>query len=229
MTEEQTFYEWTVSIAPASPEPWAAWQARAAFAAPVAPAVPVAWMYRTRRNDGTEGSRWHLISAPDQRDAMSASLGAPCKPLYATPQPAAELKAEYERGRQAGITQVYDSMLAAPVAPAVSANELIKRLRQFEALDGCDQHELDTLREAADEIERLTAALAKANNQAEHFERAWYLRGDMLEDLASQPLTDSRIWELALATSSTQGGWESGWNVAFARAIEAAHGIEDKP
>jgi hypothetical protein len=34
---------------------------------------------------------------------------------------------------------------------------------------------------AADEIERLRAALAKANEQAERFERGWYLRGDALE------------------------------------------------
>ncbi len=31
------------------------------------------------------------------------------------------------------------------------------------------------------EIARLTAALKKANDQAEHFERGWYLRGDALE------------------------------------------------
>jgi len=35
--------------------------------------------------------------------------------------------------------------------------------------------------EAADEIERLTQALKKANDQAEHFEREWYLRGDEIE------------------------------------------------
>lgn len=35
--------------------------------------------------------------------------------------------------------------------------------------------------EAADEIERLRAALVKANEQAERFERGWYLRGDALE------------------------------------------------
>jgi len=39
--------------------------------------------------------------------------------------------------------------------------------------------------EAADEIERLTAALKKANEQAEHFEREWYSRGDALEDIAT--------------------------------------------
>ena len=31
------------------------------------------------------------------------------------------------------------------------------------------------------EIARLTSALKKANDQAEHFERAWCLRGDVLE------------------------------------------------
>ena len=35
--------------------------------------------------------------------------------------------------------------------------------------------------ESAAEIERLCAALKKANEQAEEFERAWYLRGDALE------------------------------------------------
>ena len=34
-----------------------------------------------------------------------------------------------------------------------------------------------------DEIERLTACLKKANDQAEHFEREWYLRGDEIEKL----------------------------------------------
>ena len=60
------------------------------------------------------------------------------------------------------------------------------------------------------------------------------LHAEMLHEIGAlratrKPLTDSRIWELALATSSTQGGWESGWNVAFARAIERAHGIGGKP
>ena len=34
-----------------------------------------------------------------------------------------------------------------------------------------------------DEIERLTANIKKANDQAEHFERHWYLRGDEIERL----------------------------------------------
>jgi hypothetical protein len=36
------------------------------------------------------------------------------------------------------------------------------------------------------EIERLIAALKKANEQAEHFEREWYLRGDELEKLKQE-------------------------------------------
>lgn len=43
----------------------------------------------------------------------------------------------------------------------------------------------DELWEALDEIERLTTALKAANDQAERFERGWYLRGDVLEKLQS--------------------------------------------
>jgi hypothetical protein len=32
------------------------------------------------------------------------------------------------------------------------------------------------------EVSRLSAALRKANDQAEHFERHWYLRGHLLAD-----------------------------------------------
>ena len=43
---------------------------------------------------------------------------------------------------------------------------------------------------AADEIERLTACLKKANDQAEHFEREWYLRGDEIERLTAELETE---------------------------------------
>ena len=39
----------------------------------------------------------------------------------------------------------------------------------------------EALKQEQNEIERLTVALKKANEQAEHFEREWYLRGDELE------------------------------------------------
>jgi hypothetical protein len=41
-----------------------------------------------------------------------------------------------------------------------------------------DSEELERLRA---EVVRLTAALKRANDQAEHFEREWYLRGDQIE------------------------------------------------
>lgn len=41
-----------------------------------------------------------------------------------------------------------------------------------------DAAELERLRA---EVARLTAALKRANEQAEHFEREWYLRGDEIE------------------------------------------------
>ena len=40
---------------------------------------------------------------------------------------------------------------------------------------------------ACAECERLRGELKKANDQAEHFERAWYLRGDEIEQLKAQP------------------------------------------
>lgn len=42
------------------------------------------------------------------------------------------------------------------------------------------------------EINRLTECLKKANAQAEKFEREWYLRGDEIESLKSQPAPDVR-------------------------------------
>lgn len=50
--------------------------------------------------------------------------------------------------------------------------------------EGCERDHTECLiQRMADEIERLRAALAKANDQAEHFEREWYLRGDEIERL----------------------------------------------
>ncbi len=43
------------------------------------------------------------------------------------------------------------------------------------------------LRDAANEIERLTSCLKKANDQAEHFERHWYLAKEDAERYANLP------------------------------------------
>lgn len=42
---------------------------------------------------------------------------------------------------------------------------------------------VDRVIELERENQRLTEALLKANSQAEHFEREWYLRGDEIEHL----------------------------------------------
>lgn len=44
---------------------------------------------------------------------------------------------------------------------------------------------IDRVIELESENKRLTECLAKANAQAEHFEREWYLRGDEIERLES--------------------------------------------
>lgn len=85
-------------------------------------------------------------------------------------------------------------------------DEQPQALRLADALDNCGLLVHDELRDAAtdelrrlyelhvlyqDKVQRLTAALVKANAQAEHFEREWYLRGDELERLKDQHATTS--------------------------------------
>lgn len=61
-------------------------------------------------------------------------------------------------------------------------SDLIERLR---ALARSEHSDFSIGDESADEIERLTANIKKANDQAEHFEREWYLRGDEIERLTA--------------------------------------------
>jgi hypothetical protein len=46
------------------------------------------------------------------------------------------------------------------------------------------------------ECERLKDALKRANGLAEHFERAWYLRGDEIEQLNAQPEQEPVAWRV---------------------------------
>jgi hypothetical protein len=79
------------------------------------------------------------------------------------------------------------------------------------------------------EIERLTAALKKANEQAEHFEREWYLRGDELERLKTTPPAAQRkpLPAHEIVTMYDERPTGDSDMIAFARAIEAAHGIKE--
>ncbi len=49
------------------------------------------------------------------------------------------------------------------------------------------------LRDAANEIERLTSCLKKANDQAEHFERHWYLAKEDAERYAFAKTLEGQI------------------------------------
>ena len=64
--------------------------------------------------------------------------------------------------------------------------------------------------EAAEEIDRLRAALVRANNQTERFERGWYLRGDALQKLHdwadAYPLTVFPEPDFAKAHQPLQAG-----------------------
>jgi hypothetical protein len=56
------------------------------------------------------------------------------------------------------------------------------------------------------EIARLTAALKKANEQAERFERGWYLRGDALEWIVEATTATPALTEAGLGVVLSQIG-----------------------
>ena len=81
---------------------------------------------------------------------------------------------------------------------------------------------------ACAECERLKDALKRANGLAEHFERAWYLRGDEIEELQAPPpqrtwvgLTDDEIQPCGYEACQTDLELTSQLVVYFAKAIEA--------
>jgi hypothetical protein len=108
-------------------------------------------------------------------------------------------------------------MTEEPQGNAAVAGQLERGVRPAaEACPTCgsDCNERDELIKAEREIERLRAALAKANEQAERFERGWYLRGDALEKLEQwarsyplkvfpEPLREE--WQRAAALLSEKG------------------------
>lgn len=58
----------------------------------------------------------------------------------------------------------------------------VEQALRFEAADALEQQAAQIAEKDA-EIARLTECLSKANANHEHFERAWYLRGDEIEAL----------------------------------------------
>lgn len=64
-------------------------------------------------------------------------------------------------------------------------SDLVQRLRDIAHGINAASNQA-ALREAADEIERLTTALRPANANHERYERGWYLRGDEIERLRAE-------------------------------------------
>jgi len=74
-----------------------------------------------------------------------------------------------------------DAALGIPDDGCNSTAQTLEKIRRLRAVeDKANSYIVDNAR-LAEEAERLRAALAAANNQAERFERGWYLRGDALE------------------------------------------------
>jgi hypothetical protein len=89
-----------------------------------------------------------------------------------------------------------------------------------------------------EKIERLTACLKKANDQAEHFEREWYLRGDEIVRLRqqhAQAMADmdaeiERLRELAAAPQRppTPVGWsDTDWLAHLSTMPPIAYAVRD--
>jgi alkylhydroperoxidase family enzyme len=82
--------------------------------------------------------------------------------------------------------------------------DLTNRLRSY----GPHHHDVRLHFDAADEIERLTDCLKKANTSTEHFERLWYMGADELE----RATTERDMWKDTLAQRDRE--------LANARAID---------
>lgn len=64
----------------------------------------------------------------------------------------------------------------------------------------------NVIRTLRSEVERLTGCLKRANDQAEHFERHWYLRGDEIDSLSAD-VKRLRATIERVAAIAHCGGW----------------------
>jgi hypothetical protein len=102
-------------------------------------------------------------------------------------------------------------------------NDIVKTLRDREqaiawkrGFDAMCQH-------AADEIDRLREALKQANDQAEHFERLWYLTNDDAARYAFAKTLEGQV--VTMETFKTRGAAALDQAIDDAMAEEAAsHG-----
>ncbi|HZW25151.1 MAG TPA: DUF551 domain-containing protein [Gallionella sp.] len=91
------------------------------------------------------------------------------------------------------------------------SDSIIERLRHHAQDERNTAFARSTMQKGADEIERLRAVLSKANEQTEHFEREWYLRGDELEqlraELAASREREARMQLQPIDTAPRDGTW----------------------
>lgn len=123
--------------------------------------------------------------------------------------------------------------VGAPVEPSV--RPLVEKLRERKQAvawsrgqdtDFPTKREPDALcQQAADEIVRLTAALKQANDQAEHFERLWYLTNEDAARYAYAKTLEGQV--VTMETFKSRGAAELDQALDDAMAEEAvAHGGE---
>jgi ABC-type transport system involved in cytochrome bd biosynthesis fused ATPase/permease subunit len=89
------------------------------------------------------------------------------------------------------------------VQELVTEIERLRSLHESAVQDWRNACELMNKAEA--EVERLTRVVRKANNQTEHFERCWYLRGDEIERLRALLLDVRPDVEYAYINASGEG------------------------
>ena len=81
--------------------------------------------------------------------------------------------------------------------------------RLANAVGGGSSLSADMLRQLLAENDALRESVKKANSQAEHFEREWYLRGDALESIALSGMSGSgQESEEGMRDWHAQRAWE---------------------
>ena len=125
--------------------------------------------------------------------------------------------------------------VVAPVEPTV--RPLVEKLRERKRAvawsrgqdtDYPTKWEPDALcQQAADEIARLTAALKQANDQAEHFERLWYLEKEDAERYAFAKTLEGQV--VTMETFKVRGAAEldQALDDAMTEAADAQNETDD--
>lgn len=166
--------------------------------------------------------KWQVVLAADH-DRIVSSLTEAGRKMQAERDQLAErcreleaiaADAENDRARYASMARnMILDIVAVGEALGIPGEEQEGGVAEFiEAIEHLQQarQERDTLRA---EVERLTKCLHKSNEQAEHFERASYLRGDIIDRLTAD-------LEIREEERKSLCGMIDGQNVRIAQHLE---------